>query len=87
MSEILGNCPGLNVYGTHIPRDKQQEVSLLMKIPQNTTSICHPLHYFCSGGIGSKAREYKSLDLKASPDQISGDLIFFSDFYQFSILM
>lgn len=76
MSEILGNCPGLNVYGTHIPCDKQQEVSLLMKIPQNTTSICHPLHYFCSGGIGSKAREYKSLDLKASPDQISGDFIF-----------
>ena len=31
MSEMLGNCPGLNVYGTHIPCDKQQEVSLLMK--------------------------------------------------------
>ena len=77
MSEILGNCPGLNVYGTHIPHDKQQEVSLLMKIPQITTSIWHPLHYFCSGGIGSKAREYKSLDLKSSPDQISGDFIFY----------
>ena len=23
MSEMLGNCPGLNVYRTHIPRDKQ----------------------------------------------------------------